>query len=110
MLILDNTRIHHAKRIQPFLADHRQTLTLLFLPPDSPQRNPIEGLWGWLKSSVIHNVFFQSVKAIIAAVDTFATISQDPMTIIDRLCVRIQRRLFVVRSRPPNLLPGLGRH
>lgn len=90
VLILDNARIHHAKLIQPFLEDHRKTLTLLFLPPYSPKLNPIEGLWGWLKSSVIHNVFFKSVKAIIAAVDTFlATISQDPMTIIDRLCVRI---------------------
>ena len=90
VLILDNARIHHAKRIQPFLADHRETLTRLFLPPDSPKLNPIEGLWGWLKSSVIYHVFFKSVQAIIAAVDTFlATISQDPMTIIDRLCVRI---------------------
>jgi transposase len=90
VLILDNARIHHAKLIQPFLADHRETLTLLFLPPYSPKLNPIEGLWGWLKSSVIYHVFFKSVKAIIAAVDTFlATISQDPMTIIDRLCVRI---------------------
>ncbi len=90
VLILDNARIHHAKLIQPFLADHRETLTLQFLPPYSPKLNPIEGLWGWLKSSVIYNVFFKSVKAIIAAVDTFlATISQDPMTIIDRLCVRI---------------------
>ncbi len=90
VLILDNARIHHAKLIQPFLADHRETLTLLFLPPYSPKLNPIEGLWGWLKSSVIDNVFFQSVKAIIDdGHRILATISQDPMTIIDRLCVRI---------------------
>ncbi len=54
------------------------------MPPYSPKLNPIEGLWGWL--SVIYNVFFQSVKAIIEAVDTsLAMISKDPMTIIDRL-------------------------
>ena len=90
MLILDNARIHHAKLIQPFLNDHRDTLTRMFLPPYSPPLNPIEGLWGWLKSSVICNVFVHTVEAIIAAVNGFlATISQDPMTIIDRLYVRV---------------------
>ncbi len=90
MLILDNARIHHAKLIQPFLATHRDTLTLIFLPPYSPQLNPIEGLWGWLKCSVIEHVFFKNVEAIIAAVDAFLVhISQDPMKMIDRLCVRI---------------------
>ncbi len=33
VLILDNARIRHVKLIQPFLADHRETLTLLFSPP-----------------------------------------------------------------------------
>ncbi len=62
----------------------------MFLPPYSPPLNPIEGLWGWLKSSVIYHVFSHTVEAIIAAVDGFlATISQDPMTIIHRLCIQI---------------------
>ena len=38
----------------------------------------------------LQNVFFKTVEAIIAAVDAFlVNISLDPMTIIDRLCVRI---------------------
>ena len=36
---LDNARIYHA---QPFLDAHRETLTLLFLPPNSPRLNRIE--------------------------------------------------------------------
>ncbi|WP_442893596.1 transposase [Bacillus sp. 2205SS5-2] len=39
-----------------------------FLPPYSPELNLIEGLWGWLKKSVIYNVFYKSVKEIIKAV------------------------------------------
>ncbi len=58
VLILDNARIHHAKLIQPFLADHRDTLTLMFLPPYSPQLNPIDGLWGWMKCTVIYKMSF----------------------------------------------------
>ena len=64
MLILDNPRIHHTKLIQPFFKDHRDTLTRMFLPPYSPPLNPIEGLWGWLKSSVICHVCFHTVEAI----------------------------------------------
>nr|WP_245000604.1 transposase [Clostridium sardiniense] len=30
----------------------------MFLPAYSPELNLIEGLLGWLKSSVINNVFF----------------------------------------------------
>ncbi|AUJ88466.1 hypothetical protein PPYC2_27295 [Paenibacillus polymyxa] len=30
-----------------------------FLPPYSPNLNPVEGLWLWLKSNVANNVFFR---------------------------------------------------
>lgn len=61
VMILDNARIHHAKLIQPFLEKYKAVLTLVYLPPYSPKLNLIEGLWGWLKESVINNVFFSSV-------------------------------------------------
>ena len=31
VMILDNARIHHAKLIQPFLEEHKEKLTLMFL-------------------------------------------------------------------------------
>ncbi|MEK4988117.1 MULTISPECIES: transposase [Paenibacillus] len=31
---------------------------MVFLPPYSPNLNPVEGLWLWLKSNVANNVFF----------------------------------------------------
>jgi transposase len=90
VMILDNARIHHAKLIQPFLDTHKDTLQLLFLPPYSPNLNLIEGLWGWLKKSVIYNVFYSSVDDIRKAVQTFLTeISKNPMQIVDRLCIRL---------------------
>lgn len=60
VMVLDNARIHHAKLIQPFLEKQKERLELLFLPPYSPTLNPIEGLWKWLKMSVVYNVFYQS--------------------------------------------------
>lgn len=70
VMILDNVRIHHTKRIQP-LDQHQKCLKLVFLPTYSPELNLIEGLWKWLKSIVIHNVFYQSVYEIKKAVQCF---------------------------------------
>jgi len=90
VMILDNARIHHAKLIQPFLKEHEDRLELVFLPPYSPQLNLIEGLWKWLKSDVIYNVFYSSVQEIRKNVQAFIQrINQKPEQTIDRLCVQL---------------------
>ena len=68
VMILDNARIHHAKLLQGFLEENRERLELVFLPPYSPNLNKIEELWGWMKDSVINNVFFHSCQEIREAV------------------------------------------
>ena len=50
VIVLDNARIHHAKLLQPFLEQMKKRLSLVFLPPYSPQLNLVEGLWKWLRS------------------------------------------------------------
>ncbi|MNB86898.1 hypothetical protein D3C75_338580 [compost metagenome] len=42
VMILDNARIHHVDLIQPFLKEHQAKLTLVYLPPYSPNLNMIE--------------------------------------------------------------------
>jgi transposase len=72
------------------LEKHQYRLELLFLPPYSPQLNLIEGLWKWLKSDVIDNVFYSSVQEIRANVQAFiCRLNQQPEQVIDRLCVRL---------------------
>ena len=89
-MILDNSRIHHAKLIQPFLEENKCRLTLVFLPPYSPNLNLIEGLWGWLKSNVVNNVFYSKVDEIRISVNLFLdTINKFPQQIIDRLCIKL---------------------
>lgn len=50
VLVLDNARIHHRASLQEAVeaAGH----SLLFLPPYSPDFNPIELVWSWLKHLV----------------------------------------------------------
>lgn len=90
VLILDNARIHHAKLLQPYLDSMKERLELVFLPPYSPNLNIIEGLWKWLKSEVINNVFFPNVCQIQKAVRSFIKYIIDiPSVVIDRLCVKM---------------------
>lgn len=96
VLILDNARIHHAKVIQPFLNEHKNRLRLVFLPPYSPELNLIEGLWKWLKQSVIHNVFYKNINEIRNAVQGFIQhINERPSEVIQRLCEKNVKNLSV---------------
>ncbi|WP_257959068.1 IS630 family transposase [Bacillus sp. V3-13] len=91
VIILDNARIHHAKLLEPFLKEMEGRLKFVFLPPYSPQLNVVEGLWKWLKSDVINNVFYHTAAEIRKNVHAFMeNIKLDPMTVIDRLCVRME--------------------
>ena len=89
-MILDNARIHHAKLLEPFLEENKR-LTLVFLPPYSPQLNIVEGLWKWLKADVVNNVFYHTVAEIRNNVHSFMNrVMENPQAIIDRLCVRME--------------------
>ena len=89
-MILDNARIHHAKLLQDFLSENKR-LTLVYLPPYSPQQSVVEGLWKWLKSDVVNNVFYHTVAEIRKNVHAFMeSIMKDRSKIIDRLCIRME--------------------
>jgi putative transposase len=56
VMILDNSKVHHAKLLEEFLCDNSSRITLCFLPPYSTKMNVIEGLWGWMKDEVINRL------------------------------------------------------
>ncbi|MGL6107781.1 IS630 family transposase [Romboutsia sp.] len=89
-MILDNARIHHSKIAKEFLQKHTDRLQLEFLPPYSPNLNLIEGLWGWLKTSVIRNRFFSKIYEIKKDVKEFIDyINSISNQVIDRLCLSL---------------------
>ena len=51
-LILDNLRIHHAKKVSKWLEKHKDEIELFFLPPYAPEYNPDEYLNSDLKRDV----------------------------------------------------------
>lgn len=51
-LILDNLRIHHAKKVSAWLEKHKEQIEVFFLPPYAPEYNPDEYLNSDLKRGV----------------------------------------------------------
>ncbi len=49
LMILDNLRVHHAKKVTAWLMEHKQEIELFYLPPYSPEYNPDEYLNSDLK-------------------------------------------------------------
>lgn len=71
LLVLDNARTHHSKALEPFLEANKNKLELLFLPPYSPDLNPMEWFWKFLRKQVTHNTFFDTFKKFQRAIAKF---------------------------------------
>jgi transposase len=63
-LIVDNAGYHKSAKVRAFLDNVKKRLTLHYLPPYSPDYNPIEGLWKKLKKQTTHNVYFETIDAL----------------------------------------------
>jgi transposase len=51
-LILDNLKVHHAKKVSNWLSANRERIEVFFLPPYAPEYNPDEYLNGDLKHTI----------------------------------------------------------
>lgn len=71
ILVLDNARAHHSKALDEFLTAHRDRLELVFLPKYSPDMNPMEWFWKFLRKEVTHNTFFPTFKEFQRAIARF---------------------------------------
>ena len=67
VIVLDNGRIHHSRTVVEHAA--RLKITLVFLPPYSPQFNPIEFIWKTIKSR-ISGMFLLHREHLVDAVRT----------------------------------------
>ena len=107
MLICDNARFHHAKWLIEWVCTQKEWLRLEFLPAYSPDFNPIERLWRWVKSEYIHNRCWESqaqLKTYLAGV--LEKIAQKPDELISVMRQEIQRLNLVFEFyQTPSPLP-----
>jgi transposase len=65
-IFCDNASYYRNKIVQRYL--ERSRIVLHFLPPYSPNLNPIERLWKWMKERVIYNTYYEHFEEFKAAV------------------------------------------
>ncbi len=91
-LILDNAPWHKkaVRLIQtealPEYQDIRDKMTLIFLPPYSPDLNPIELLWRVTRREVTHNAYFPDDEILVSKLDSYFNALRKPNQKIASLC------------------------
>jgi transposase len=68
----DNAPYYRNKAVKQYLETSK--ICLHFLPPYSPNLNPIERLWKWMKERVIYNTYYEHFEDFKAAIFGFFSV------------------------------------
>jgi transposase len=86
VVIIDNARYHHATLHAAWRLAQQPNFTLLFLPPYSPQLNPIERVWKLLRRLWLHNRYFPTLTELTLIVKAQFKVWSRPNPVLRRLC------------------------
>jgi len=64
VIILDNAKYHHALLHKAWREEAKPRFRLDFLPPYSPDLNPIERVWKLTRRLCLHNVYFPKLDQV----------------------------------------------
>lgn len=82
LLLMDQAGWHRSHDL-----DLPPNLTIKYLPPYSPELNPIEKLWEWFRKEVTHNRVFNSLAEIIEGLsEEYQRITAEENAKIRELC------------------------
>jgi len=71
VMVVDNVKYHHAIRLRPILEKYRDRIELVYLPPYSPDLNPIERVWWYMRKRIAHNRYMDSMDDRITKFNEF---------------------------------------
>ena len=90
ILVMDNAPWHKkAKRLiesESEYADIRKKITIVSLPPYSPDLNPIEQVWRVTRREKTHNRFWQNLETLTTTLDDWFHSFTLPNTKLASLC------------------------
>ncbi len=88
-LILDNASWHKACDLKSFFIENQDRLIHIFLPPYSPELNPIERVWRITRRQITHNRYFPSIEDLKVALLSHFTKWKQPNNVLKVLCANI---------------------
>lgn len=71
VFILDNAGFHKTQAVLNLLNEYAHFIKVEFLPPYSPELNPIETNWKVTKNAVTKSQYFLNINAMQEALETF---------------------------------------
>lgn len=85
--LIDNASWHKTKKVKQYCEENN--ISLLFLPPYSPEYNPIERVLGYLKSKV-KNIYFSTAKKFTDFItELLQNINQTDKNTLLKLCTSL---------------------
>jgi len=84
--ISDNAPYHRSKLHQAWRHQQAPHFGLDFLPPYSPELNPIERIWKLTRRLCLHNRYFGFLDSVISAVESQFAEWTEPNDSLRRLC------------------------
>ena len=86
MVIIDNAKYHHAKLHAGWREEQQGRFVLDFLPPYSPELNPIERVWKRTRRNCLHNVYFPKLAMVRDTVEAQFAKWSEPNEELAHLC------------------------
>lgn len=93
VVFLDNAKIHTSAAIERFYLDKKDVLKLIYLPKYSPDMNPQENMWHYLKAKLYKPSSRSSIEELVVDTkDIFDELNFD----FDKICSLAYARSFLV--------------
>ena len=89
LVLADNARYHHAKLHANWRDKCSNKFAQLFLPPYSPELNPIERVWKLTRRLATHNQYFEKIDQVADSVEIQFKIWSKPNITLKKLCAII---------------------
>lgn len=83
-IILDNAGFHRSQEVRSFAKEHKDSLYLIFQPKYSPQLNPQENMWKWLKNYLASNRAYGTITELKEHVEKFASYVNNNLALVEQ--------------------------
>ena len=91
IVIWDNAKSHYSKLTRSYAEDNSETLVIINQPPYSPDLNPQENVWCWLKKFISKSLAYFTEDELFSKLDEFKNYT---VTNVHELKNRVYARSF----------------